>query len=138
MIGHLGAPDMRHAIGYALNWPERAHLPVARLDLAAVGQLTFAAPDPGRYPALRLAREVMETGGLAGAVFNAAKEAALDGFIAGKIGFLEMAGVVEDVLSKLAGRMPLGKPALSLDMVLETDREARLVAQAAVSAQQRI
>ncbi len=134
MIGHLGAPDMRHAIGYALNWPDRAHLPVARLDLAAVGQLTFAAPDPHRYPALRLAREVMETGGLAGAVFNAAKEVALDAFIAGRISFLQMAGVVEEVLSTLAGQMPLGNPPLSLDMVLDTDREARRVARAAVSA----
>ena len=77
----------------------------------------------------------METGGLAGAVFNAAKETALDGFIAGKIGFLEMDGVVEAVLSKLAGQMPLGNAALSLDMVLETDREARRVAQAVISAQ---
>ena len=134
MIGHLGAPDMRHAIGYALNWPDRAHLPVARLDLAAVGHLTFAAPDLHRYPALRLAREVMQTGGLAGAAFNAAKEIALDAFIAGRISFLAMAGVVEAVLSTLAGQMPLGNPPLSLDMVLDTDREARRVARAAVSA----
>ena len=63
VIGHLGAPDMRHAIGYALNWPDRNHLPVARLRLAEIGQLTFSAPDPARYPALRLAREVMAMGG---------------------------------------------------------------------------
>lgn len=138
MIGHLGAPDMRHAIGYALNWPDRRHLPVARLDLAAVGQLTFAAPDPARYPALRLARQVMATGGLAGAVFNAAKEVALDGFIEGKIGFLRMAGVVEDVLSTLSGHIPLGKPPLSLDMVLETDCEARRVARDVIATQQRM
>jgi 1-deoxy-D-xylulose-5-phosphate reductoisomerase len=93
MIGHLGAPDMRHAIGYALNWPERAALPVARLRLAEVGRLTFAAPDPARYPALRLAQAVMATGGLAGAAFNAAKESALDAFIAGAIRFTDMAGV---------------------------------------------
>src|SRR5690606_31236242 len=64
MIAHLGAPDMRHAIGYALNWPDRAHLPVARLDLARVGNLSFAAPDPARYPALDLARAVMAAGGI--------------------------------------------------------------------------
>lgn len=128
MIGHLGAPDMRHAIGYALNWPDRAHLPVARLDLASVGQLTFAAPDPVRYPALRLAREVMETGGLAGAAFNAAKEMALDGFIGGRVGFLAMAGVVEETLARMSGVMALGKAPESLDMILDTDAEARATA----------
>ena len=128
MIGHLGAPDMRHAIGYALNWPDRAHLPVARLDLASVGQLTFAAPDPVRYPALRLAREVMQTGGLAGAAFNAAKEVALDGFIGGRVSFLAMAGVVEETLARLSGVMALGKTPGSLDMILDTDAEARLTA----------
>lgn len=125
MIGHLGAPDMRHAIGYALNWPDRAHLPVARLDLAAVGSLTFRAPDPVRYPALRLAREVMETGGHAGAVFNAAKEIALDAFIAGRIGFLDMAACVEETLAQMSGRMALGSAPESLDMILATDRAAR-------------
>lgn len=128
MIGHLGAPDMRHAIGYALNWPDRAPLPVARLDLAAVGRLTFAAPDPVRYPALRLAREVMATGGLAGAAFNAAKETALDAFIAGCIGFLDMAALVEATLSALGAHLALGKAPLSLDMILDTDRAARTCA----------
>ena len=128
MLGHLGAPDMRHAIGYALNWPERAHLPVARLDLAEIGQLTFAAPDPARYPALRLAREVMATGGLAGAAFNAAKEAALDAFIAGHVGFTEMAGVVEEVLSRLSAGYGLGKAPSNLDIVLDTDQAARRIA----------
>ena len=128
MIGHLGAPDMRHAIGYALNWPERGHLPVARLDLARIGRLTFSAPDPHRYPALRLAREVMATGGLAGAAFNAAKEIALDAFIAGRIRFTDMASVVEETLDRLSGRESLGKRPGSLDMVLEMDRSARRVA----------
>ena len=65
LMAHLGAPDMRHAIGYALNWPERAHLPVARLDLAQIGALSFRAPDLERFPALRLARDVMALGGTA-------------------------------------------------------------------------
>ncbi len=128
MIGHLGAPDMRHAIGYALNWPERAHLPVARLDLARIGRLTFAAPDPVRYPALRLAREVMATGGLAGAAFNAAKETALDAFVAGRIGFTAMAHLVEDTLTQLSGQGGLGAAADSLDKVQAMDAEARRVA----------
>ena len=133
MIGHLGAPDMRHAIGYALNWPERDHLPVARLDLAAAGKLTFSPPEPARYPALRLAREVMATGGLAGAGFNAAKEVALDAFIAGQVGFAAMAGVVEEVLERLSGTADLGKAPLSLDIVLDMDREARRTARNVVA-----
>lgn len=128
MIAHLGAPDMRHAIGYALNWPERAHLPVARLDLAQIGQLNFRAPDPGRYPALRLAGDVMRAGGLAGAAFNAAKESALDAFIAGRIRFTDMAVVVERVLDRLSGSSGLGKAPSNLDMVLDIDGQARRVA----------
>ena len=128
LMAHLGAPDMRHAIGYALNWPERRDLPVARLDLAQIGSLEFRAADLARFPALRLAREVMAIGGLAGAVFNAAKEAALDQFIAGRIGFLDMAGLVERVLAEMSGCHGLGNVALSLDNVLSADAEARRLA----------
>ena len=95
LMAHLGPPDMRHAIGYALTWPDRKPLPVDRLDLAQIATLEFRAPCDTRYPALRIARAVMETGGKSGAVFNAAKEIALDGFIAGRIGFMDMAGVVD-------------------------------------------
>ncbi|MFP1646411.1 1-deoxy-D-xylulose-5-phosphate reductoisomerase [Pontitalea aquivivens] len=125
LMAHLGAPDMRHAIGYALNWPDRRALPVARLDLAAIGSLTFRAPDLTRFPALRLARAVMATGGTAGAAFNAAKEAALDAFIAGRIGFLDMARAVETVLAEMSSPGGLGNAAISLDNVMATDAEAR-------------
>ncbi|PZX11063.1 1-deoxy-D-xylulose-5-phosphate reductoisomerase [Celeribacter halophilus] len=125
LMAHMGAPDMRHAIGYALHWPERRDLPVARLDLAKVGLLRFEAPDETRFVPLRLAREVMETGGLAGAVFNAAKEAALDHFIAGKIGFLDMARLVEQVLNQMSVDVRLDAGSLSLDNVLAADKEAR-------------
>ncbi len=127
MIAHLGPPDMRHAIGYALNWPERRAVGVERLDLAKIGSLTFRAPDEGRYPALRLARAVMAAGGLAGAVFNAAKEQALDGFIAGRIGFLDMASIVEDVLAKLAGEGHMGST-ITLETVMAADGAARRAA----------
>ncbi|MFC3058237.1 1-deoxy-D-xylulose-5-phosphate reductoisomerase [Paenirhodobacter populi] len=125
LMAHLGAPDMRHAIGYALNWPARRELPVARLDLARLGQLTFQAPDAVRFPALRLAREVMAIRGAAGAVFNAAKEVALDGFIAGRIGFMDMARLVESLLSDMSSRQGLGNAPVSLDNVLAVDAEAR-------------
>lgn len=125
LMAHVGPPDMRHAIGYALHWPERRALPVDRLDLAAIGALSFRAPCETRWPALRLAREVMKTGGLAGAVFNAAKETALDGFIAGQIGFTEMAKVVEEVLISLSSRSGHIDATVTLDTVHAMDHLAR-------------
>ncbi|GHC58443.1 1-deoxy-D-xylulose-5-phosphate reductoisomerase [Neogemmobacter tilapiae] len=126
IMAHLGAHDMRHAIGYALNWPERQELPVARLNFAEIARLSFRAPEDARYPALRLAREVMAVRGKAGTVFNAAKEVALDHFIAGSCGFLEMAGIVEDTLSCMAGQLTLSAAPVSLAEVLETDALARV------------
>lgn len=126
LMAHVGAPDMRHAIGYALHWPDRRDLPVERLDLARIGQLSFTAPDEARWPALRLARAVMARGGLSGAVFNAAKEHALDGFIAGRIGFCDMARVVEDVLTRFESDQGLIDAAMTLDNVMETDHLARI------------
>ncbi len=128
LMAHMGAPDMRHAIGYALNWPARAHLPVARLDLAQLGQLSFEAPDPDRFPALRLAREVMALRGHAGAAFNAAKEVALDQFIAGRIGFLGMAALVERTIDSLLSNSGLTEPVTSLDSVMAMNQMAREVA----------
>ncbi len=125
LMSHLGAPDMRHAIGYALHWPDRKHLPVARLDLAAIGQLEFRAPEDARYPALRLAREVMARGGLAGAVFNGAKERALDHFIAGHIGFTEMAEVTEGALAQIEAEAGLIDDAMTLENVTRIDDLAR-------------
>jgi len=126
VMAHLGAPDMRHPIGYALNWPDRGHLPVARLDLAQLATLTFRAPDLARYPALRLCREVMAIRGLAGAAFNGAKEIALDHFLEGRIGFQDMSGVVEETLSRLSAEMCLGNAALALEDVMATDHLARV------------
>ena len=134
LMAHVGPPDMRHAIGFALNWPERRHLPVNRLDLAQIGQFNFRDPDDLRYPALRIARGVMETGGLSGAAFNAAKERALDGFIDGAIGFLDMARVVETTLDRLTSEASLGNAEISLDNVLQTDHLARVRAGEVIAA----
>ena len=128
LMAHVGPADMRHAIGFALHYPDRKHLPVERLDLAALGQFSFREPDEVRWPALRLAREVMARGGLAGAVFNAAKETALDGFIAGHIRFTDMAGVVEDVLSDEAATEGLIDAVMTLDNVAQADHLARQAA----------
>ncbi|MEP1962977.1 1-deoxy-D-xylulose-5-phosphate reductoisomerase [Tateyamaria sp.] len=127
LMAHVGPPDMRHAIGYALHWPQRRNLPVERLDLAAIGALTFRAPDEKRWPALRLAREVMARRGLAGAVFNAAKETALSGFIDGHLRFTQMAEVVDAVLNQID---PSHIDALmTLDTVMVADHIARQTAQ---------
>ncbi|MFN3641917.1 MAG: 1-deoxy-D-xylulose-5-phosphate reductoisomerase [Gemmobacter sp.] len=133
IMAHLGPPDMRHAIGYALHWPMRRPLPVARLDLAAIGSLTFEAPDPVRFPALRLARAVMAASGLAGAAFNAAKEIALDAFLDRRIGFLDMASVVETVLDRLSAECGLQIAADSLENVLAMDHLARTRAAEAIA-----
>ncbi|ATG43269.1 1-deoxy-D-xylulose 5-phosphate reductoisomerase Dxr [Phaeobacter piscinae] len=132
LMAHLGAPDMRHAIGYALHWPERRELPVERLDLARLATLTFRAPDPARYPALQLAYDVMDRGGLMGAVFNAAKERALDHFIAGRIGFLDMAAVVARVLAQFDSADRGLDEAMTLDTVSRTDHLARMEADNAI------
>lgn len=125
LMSHLGAPDMRHAIGYALHWPERRSLPVARLDLASIGKLEFRAPDLARYPALRLAQEVMRRGGLCGAAFNGAKERALDHFIAGHIGFLDMADITEQVLASLEAEAGLIDASMTLENVTRVDGLSR-------------
>ena len=125
MIAQLGVPDMRTAIGYALTYPERGDLPVAPLDLAALSRLDFAAPDEARFPAIALARGVMDQSELAGAALNAAKEAALVAFIDGRIGFLDMARIVEKTLQTLTPTAP----ARDLDDVFEMDRTARRIAE---------
>lgn len=133
LMAHVGPPDMRHAIGYALHWPDRRTLPVERLDLVAIGALSFRAPCETRWPALRLAREVMQRGGLAGAVFNAAKETALDGFIEGHIGFTDMADVVEEVLTELSSADGHIDATVTLDNVHTTDHLAREAARKVIN-----
>lgn len=125
VIAQLAAPDMRGAIGFALNWPERPPLPVQQLDFGAMARLDFAKPDETRFPALRLARRVLDIGGLAGAVFNAAKESALDRFITGDIAFLDMAQLVETVLEDLHVKAGQTSSLEGLETVLAIDTEAR-------------
>jgi 1-deoxy-D-xylulose-5-phosphate reductoisomerase len=97
-LAHLGYPDMRVPISYALHYPERADVPVAHLDLAELGQLTFEAPDETTFPCLRLAREAATAGGTAPCVLNAANEIAVQAFLDGEIGFTAIAEVIERAL----------------------------------------
>ncbi|HEV7255067.1 MAG TPA: 1-deoxy-D-xylulose-5-phosphate reductoisomerase [Mesorhizobium sp.] len=122
VLAQLGSPDMRTAIGYALGWPERPDLPVERLDFSRVSRLDFSPPDEARFPALRLAREAIHHGGLAGAVLNGAKEAALEAFIAGSMNFLQIAEAVEAAMAKLLPSLPRE---FGLDDVFEADGRAR-------------
>jgi len=135
LMAHVGPPDMRHAIGFALHYPDRKALPVESLDLVSLGQLTFRHADEARWPALRLAREVMATGGLSGAVFNAAKERALDGFIDRRIGFQQIAAVVEEVLTRVSAKPGHIDAAITLDNVMQVDHLARVRADEIINEQ---
>ncbi|HLS59230.1 MAG TPA: 1-deoxy-D-xylulose-5-phosphate reductoisomerase [Paracoccaceae bacterium] len=135
IIAQMGPSDMTGPIGHALDWPERRPLDVDRLDFAALGRLDFEPADEDRFPALRLAREVMAAGGLAGAVFNAAKETALDGFIGGRIGFLDMATLVEHVLNELGAEAGAVAGGYGLADVMALDRTARRLGRAWVETQ---
>ncbi len=100
-MAQLGPPDMRAPIAYALAWPGRISWPAPRLDLAAIGSLTFEHPDLARFPAIRLAREALRIGGGAPAAMNAANEVAVAAFLGKRIGFLDIAATVEAVLEAL-------------------------------------
>ncbi|MFY7961103.1 MAG: 1-deoxy-D-xylulose-5-phosphate reductoisomerase [Elsteraceae bacterium] len=129
VLAQLGSPDMRTPIAYALAYPDRMPAPSPRLDLATIGQLTFEEPDPVRFPALRLAREALSAGGAAPAVLNAANEVAVENFLKSRIGFLDIARLVEEAMVAL-----LPASVETLDDVLAIDEAARrFVADAIIS-----
>jgi 1-deoxy-D-xylulose-5-phosphate reductoisomerase len=123
VLAQLGAPDMRTPIAYTLAWPDRMATPVARLDLAAVARLDFAAPDPVRFPSLRLARDALRAGGAAPAILNAANEVAVAAFLEGRIGFLDIERIVTETLER-AAHLQAGH----LDAILAADALAREIA----------
>ncbi|SFI90503.1 1-deoxy-D-xylulose 5-phosphate reductoisomerase [Sphingomonas sp. NFR04] len=123
VLAQLGTPDMRTPIAFALAWPERMETPCPALDLAAVGKLEFENPDLDRFPALALAIDVLKAGGARPAILNAANEVAVAAFLAGRIGFLEIAAISADTLSRYDPAAPE-----TLDAVLAIDEEARLYA----------
>jgi 1-deoxy-D-xylulose-5-phosphate reductoisomerase len=120
-LAHLGYPDMRVPISYALTYPERAATPLTALDLTSL-TLVFEAPDLGTFPMLALAREAGEKGGTYPCTFNAANEAAVAAFLDGRLPFLEIAAVVADALDRADG-----SPARDLDDLVEVDRAARAI-----------
>jgi 1-deoxy-D-xylulose-5-phosphate reductoisomerase len=127
VLAQLGAPDMRAPISHCLAWPRRMETPCERLDLAALGSLTFEAPDLARFPALGLARAAMARGTAATAALNAADEVLVAAFLARRIGFLDISALAERVLDRLSGQGALQAPA-SVEDVLAIDARARRVA----------
>lgn len=123
VLAQLGTPDMRTPIAYALAWPERIATPCAPLDLAALARLDFEAPDPARFPALALAREVVAVNPALSIVLNAANEVAVEAFLARRIAFLSIADIVRATLDRYQPAAPA-----SLDEVLAIDAESRMTA----------
>jgi 1-deoxy-D-xylulose-5-phosphate reductoisomerase len=129
VLAQMGTPDMRTPIGYCLAWPKRMQTPAARLDLAKIGQLTFEAPDPAKFPALRLAREAMKAGGTAPAVLNAANEVAVQAFLDGRIGFLDIERINEAALNAIRAAA-----LTDLEVLHEADQAARRYAETQIPA----
>jgi 1-deoxy-D-xylulose-5-phosphate reductoisomerase len=128
ILAQLGNPDMRTPIAHALGWPERIGSGVQSLDIVAAARLDFEAPDTGRFPALKLARDAAEAGGTAPVVLNAANEIAVGAFLGGRVGFLGIPRLIEAVLERHEIRA-----ADSLETVLEADRWARELAEATLA-----
>ena len=120
VLAQLGNPDMRTPIAHALAWPERIDSGVSALDLLLTARLDFEAPDPVRFPCLRLAREAVAAGGTSCAVLNAANEVAVQAFLDGRVGFTDIPVIIEDALTQLPG-----EPVIDLEHILSADRLAR-------------
>lgn len=127
LLAHMSAPDMCGPIAHCLHYPARETAPVSTLDLAEIGSLHFEKPDHERFPALTLARQVMELGDGAGAAFNAADEVAVAAFLERRIGFLQIVELVQDVLDRLYTQNMVGSYD-HLDEILQVDAEARRIA----------
>jgi len=120
VLAQMGSPDMRIPIAHALAWPERIATPAARLDLAKLASLHFEVPDENRFPALRLAREALDSGAVAPIVLNAGNEEAVAAFLDQRIGFGDIADLVEDLLVRVDAPAPR-----SIAEVVDIDRRAR-------------
>ena len=131
-LAQLGTPDMRIPIAYALAWPDRMATPCERLDLAKIARLDFSEPDPARFPALGLAWAALRAGGAATNTLNAANEIAVAAFLAGRIGFLDIAATVEETLNAEAAQ-----PMFSLEDVIAIDTAARVRARAVIERRSR-
>lgn len=128
-IAQMGVPDMRSAIGFALNYPDRSFLDIKRMDLRELSALTFEKVDFNRWPSLRLAYTVIDLGGSAGVVYNAVKEEALEAYINEEIGFLDMFRCVETVIEYLECKNYFTNKNMNIDEIFENDKIARDLSQ---------
>lgn len=131
-LAQMGPPDMKTPIACALAWPERLPWSAPKLDLAALGRLTFEAPDEARFPLLKLARQALKAGGSAPIVFNAANEVAAVAFLDQRLGFLNIAAVVADTLSRVTAPGVDSCTDSACDAALAVDAEARRAAESIV------
>jgi len=123
VLAQLGSPDMRTPIAFALGWPDRIAAPSPRLNLPELAKLTFFEPDSARFPSIDLARQALRNGGAAATVLNASNEVAVQAFLEGKTGFLDIFRIVSETMDKMGVRK-----ISCLEDVYETDAEARRVA----------
>jgi 1-deoxy-D-xylulose-5-phosphate reductoisomerase len=131
-LAQMGPPDMKTPIAYALAWPDRIAWNAPKLDLAALGRLTFEAPDEDRFPALKLARQALQAGGAAPIVFNAANEVAALAFLDRRLGFLNIAAVVDDTLSRVTASGVDSGSDSACDAALAVDAQARRMAESII------
>ena len=125
----MSSPDMRTPIAYSLAWPERMSAPTKKLDLAELGQLTFEKPDETRFPALRIAKEILKAGNKQAPILNAANEVAVEAFLNEKIKFMSIPKLIEMTLDKSVSISQSSEEDLTLEEILSIDRETRVLAQ---------
>ena len=128
VLAQMGSPDMRTPIAYALGWPDRMAAPVERLDFAKISGLTFFEPDTERFPALRLAREALESGGQGPCVLNAANEIAVASFLENQIGFMDIPAIVEKTIERFYKETKFTTSPKDIAEVLTLDSDARITA----------
>lgn len=125
VLAQMGSPDMRTPIAYALGWPDRMAAPVEPLDFAKISKLTFFEPDTARFPALRLAREALESGGQGPCVLNAANEVAVAAFLDGGIGFMDIPATVERTIEHFFKQSDFSNSPQNIEAVIALDGAAR-------------
>ena len=133
VLAQMGSPDMRTPIAYALGWPDRMSAPVEQLDLTRLSGLTFFDPDIEKFPALGLARQALETGGMAPNVLNAANEVAVDAFLKGRVRFLDIANTVDRTLERCANASASYDPC-DIEAIMAADITARITAKEMIKA----
>ena len=132
VLAQMGSPDMRIPIAATLAWPDRMPTPADRLDMATIGRLDFEQPDLERFPALRVAREAMESGEGATSALNASNEVAVAAFLKGRIGFLDIVSLVSRTLDSMSASNALPARFSAFEDALDIDAQARGIASALI------